>query len=134
MIFKGIEIGVGDLIGFTTTVLPIPRSAEITAAVIEVKEETIEVMSTQLVLFGYGGIFEKEEIDNIRIIKRAEESIPEQSGSFAKFKKGDLVSAIVDGKKLQGRVIAAYDGIIVALQDNGECLTSGAYFLTVESE
>lgn len=126
MIFKGKKIGVGDFIVFQTTAVPLP---EVQAVVIRVeKNGVLEVLSTLLVPFGHDGRFTEKEVKEFQVVYKASEAIPLESRR--NFRKGQLVSTRVHGKKETGRVVAAFDGIIVAKHSSGTFITGGASFFS----
>ena len=126
MIFKGKKIGVGDFIAFRTTAVLLP---EVQAVVIRVeKNGVLEVLSTLLIPFGHNGRFHEKEITELIIVYKASDVIPRESRK--NFRKGQLVSTCAHGKKETGRVVAAFDGIIVAKHSSGTFITGGASFFS----
>lgn len=125
MEFKKRKLGVGDIVALQTSVLPIP---EVSAAVIRVEGGVLEVLSTFLVPFNHNGIFTESDVDRIEVIYPAEVAIPKESRGKG-FSKGQYVRVNVEGVGSQGgRVVAAFDGIVVAQREDGELITAGASF------
>jgi len=123
MIFKNETLEVGDYVAFQASAVPLP---EVQAAVISVKNGNLEVISTLLVPFSHSGIFTEDEISKIKVIYPADITIPRESRGRS-FTKGQLVSAEIKGVGTKsGKVIAAFDGIVVAQKKDGELITAGA--------
>ena len=122
MTFKNVELATGDLVEFVSGSIPVPS---IPAVVIDVKDGVLEVMSTFLVIFQHSGKFTPDEVLAIEVILPAAFAIPQESRgrNFTQFQK---VTTSVNGQECQGKVIAAFDGIVVAQQEDGELVSGGA--------
>jgi hypothetical protein len=133
LIFKGQELHVGDFIAFQSPLIPLP---EIQAAVIDVKDGVLEIVSTLIAPFRQGGKFKETDVTSeIVIVYPAEEAIKKESRSW-NFSKGQRVRVTVKGGEvMEGNVIAAFDGVIVAQRDDGLYITGGAsFFKKVEED
>jgi len=122
--FKGLPLESGDIVAFTTTSVLLP---EVQATVIEVKDGVLEVLSTLLLPYKHIGRFKEEEVGQIELIYPAKIAVPRESGQ-KKFQKDQSVSTLVGKVSHQGKVIAAFDGLVVARQDDGQLITGGASF------
>ena len=123
MIFKGQQLETGDFVAFQTKAVPLP---EIQAAVIGVENGVLEVMSTFLTPFQHGGKFTEAEVDRIMVVYPAEVAIPQESRGKS-FPRHQRVSVVVqDGEEHQGKVVAAFDGVVVARKGDGQLITGGA--------
>ena len=128
MIFKNQELEIGDLVVFESKSIPLP---EVQASVIGVENGVLEVLSSFLVPFQHDGRFTENEVIRIMVASPSKIAIPQESGS-KKFSKHQSVTAVLqDGRKHQGKVIAAFDGVVVARKDDGQLITGGASFFDV---
>jgi hypothetical protein len=127
MIFNGLQLQIGDLVAFTTSAVPLP---EVHAAVIDVKDGVLEVMSTLIVPFQHSGMFNAGEVQEIAVIYPADVAIPQESRDKS-FRRGERVDVTVRGEdgvmvQVSGDVVAAFDGIVVARRQDGQLITGGA--------
>lgn len=123
MIFKGVKVEIGDIVSFQTRVVPLP---EVQAAVVDVVDGVLEVISTFLVPFQHSGQFREADVDRIMVVYPAAVAIPQESRGRGFF-QGQIVSAVLkDDQEHRGEVIAAFDGIVVARQSDGQLFTGGA--------
>lgn len=123
MIFKSVEVGTGDFVSFQARTVPLP---EVQAAVVEVADGVLEVMSTILAPFQHNGKFTEAEVDRIMVVYPAAIAIPQESRGRG-FSQSQMVSAVLsDGKEHRGEVIAAFDGIVAARQSDGQLFAGGA--------
>ena len=127
MIFKGQKLEVGDFVAFQTKSVPL---SEVQAAVINVEDGVLEVLSTMLVPFQHGGKFTEDEVDQVLVVYQAEVAIPQESRG-KRFSKNKKVSVVVQGgNRYEGEVVASFDGIVVARRSDGELITGGASHFT----
>ena len=125
MFFKGVFLETGDFVAFQTNAVPLP---EVQAVVIRVKNGVLEVMSTVLTPFQHGGKFTEDEIGQIMVVHTADVAIPQESRG-KNFAKNQKVSVEIKGGEIHhGEVVAAFDGVVVARQNDGQLITGGASF------
>jgi hypothetical protein len=125
MLFKNIEVNTGDIVSLQASSVPL---SEVQGTVIDVKEGVLETMSTLLAPFKHSGLFNEDEVSKIKVICSAEIAIPRESGGKG-FTKGAYVATQVEGKGVQtGRVVAAFDGVVVAQREGGEFIVGGSSF------
>lgn len=125
MKFKGQNLEVGDFVAIQAKSLPIP---EVRAVVIDVKDGVLDVMSTLLVPFDHKGLFPEKDVVRIKVAYPASVAIQRESRGL--FSKDQRVSAVVRGKTEYGKVIAAFDGIVSILRNDGEHITGGANYFS----
>lgn len=123
MIFKAVEVEVGDFVSFQTRVVPLP---EVQAAVIGVVDGVLEVISTILVPFQHSGQFTEADVDQIIVVYPSAVAIPRESRGRGFTKNQRVAATLKDGTERQGEVIAAFDGIVVARKSDGQLFTGGA--------
>ncbi len=120
MIFKNQKLESGDFVAFKTKSVPI---SEVRAAVVAVEDGVLAVISTMLKPFQHNGNFTEEEVEQIVVVYPAEVAIPQESRGKG-FYKNQRVSAIVRGKEHEGKILAAFDGIVVA-RESGQLIIVG---------
>ncbi len=129
MIFKNVALSAGDFIAFKTPSVPLQ---EVQAAVINVEDGKLEVMSTLLAPFQHSGIFTEAEVGEIIVVYPASISIPQESGK-KKFIKDQKVSiSLKNGTTACGCVVAAFDGVVAARTNEGIFIVGGASFFTAQ--
>jgi len=125
MIFKNKQLGVGDYVAFQASSVPLP---EVQAVVIRVEDGVLEVLSTLLIPFQHDGRFSEDEVARIEVVYPAEVAIPKESRGKG-FSKNQYVSVrFKDGSVCRGRVVAAFDGLVVARREDDELVTAGSSF------
>lgn len=129
MIFKGLELDIGDHITFKTSEVPLPK---VEAAVVEVKGDTLEVFSALLGPYQHSGMFAEDVVGRIEIVRKASEAIP--LASRGKFVKNEEVIWNGPGLTREGKVVAAFDGIVMIILPDGKFGTSGVSWFTRKSE
>ncbi len=112
MIFKKKKVESGDIVALKMKSVPI---SEVRAAVVAVEDGVLSVISTMLKPLQHNGNFTEEEVEQIVVVYPAKVAIPQESHGFS---KNQWVSAIVRGEKHKGKIIAAFDGIVVARHNN----------------
>jgi hypothetical protein len=123
MTFKGQNLETGDFVSLKTDTVPLP---EVQAVVIDVENGVLEVLSTFLAPFRHSGRFTENDVSNIMVVYPAEVAIPRESGKRC-FLKNQKVFCIVNGRrKYQGRVVAAFDGIVVIRTSDDQLIAGGA--------
>ena len=123
--FKGLKLETGDIIALQSKTVPLP---ELYAAVIGVKEEVLEVFSTMLVFFQHNGYFATDDVEKIQVVHPAEFAIPQESRGKG-FLKNQVVSVVVKtGQKYIVKVVAAFDGIVIAQTEDNQYITGGASY------
>lgn len=120
MMLSGVGLNRGDLIHLRCRAIPLP---EFPAAVIRMHDDELEVLSTFLVPFGHNGVFPVADIECLALVHPAAQAIPAESRGFVEH---EIVSAEIGEYRQYGRVIAAFDGIVVAEREDGELITGGA--------
>lgn len=120
MKFKNVHLETGDFVSFQTKIVPLP---EVQAAVLDVKDGALIVMSTVLAPFETGGKFTEEQIDRIKVVYPANVAIKQESNG--KLSNHQRVYCIAEGDTHYGEIIAAFDGVAVMLKDNGEFIHGG---------
>lgn len=121
MRYKGVEVNIGDFVVFRSKSVPLP---EVQAAVIDVENDTLVVISSFLVPFQHNGEFPADDVTDIIVVYGAEQAIPQETRDRA-FKKDQRVFATIRGERMEGGVIAAFDGMVVARRDDGQLITGG---------
>lgn len=86
----------------------------------------LHVFSTLLVPFQHNGEFSVDEISKLKVVRCAKKSIWVQARN-ENLEHGQLVEAEIQGKKMQGELIGAFDGIVCAWVNNN-FLTAGSHF------
>lgn len=126
--FKGVQIETGDVVVFRTPRVPLP---EVQAAVMGVEENgQLSVLSTLLAPFQDNGLFSEDEINGLlTVVYPAEIAIPQESRGKS-FKKGEGVTTTIGNQRFTGKVVAAFDGLVVALTSDGQSFTGGASFFS----
>jgi len=121
MLFKGQQLETGDFVAFQSKTVPLP---EVQAAVIGIENGVLEVMSTLLAPLNHSGKFTEDDVDRIIVIYPAEVAIPQESRGKG-FQKHQKVSFIIQGEEYQGKIVAAFDGVVVARKSDGQLITGG---------
>lgn len=131
-VFKGQTLHPGDIIAFTTSIVPLP---EVQAVVIAVHDGVLEVMSTLLAPFQHSGHFAENNVGQLLVICEAEEAIPRETRG--KFSRGQAVRTSVhdrhhdrlaEFRSVTGNVLAAFDGVVVMRCADGQLVTGGIDF------
>ena len=119
MIFMDVEIEVGDMVSIISPTVPLPH---IPASVIDVEDGVLKVMSTLLVPFQHSGKFSRQDVSDFEVMAKAEHTIPREARNFD-FRKHTLVETTIQGRCVQGQIIAAFDGVVVAKSGSGKLVT-----------
>ncbi len=119
MVFKSVVLEVGDFVAFTATSVPLP---EVQAAVVDVEDGVLEVMSTLLKPFQHSGKFREDEVGEIMVVYPAAIAIPQESGreDFAPQRRA---TCVFEGRQYEGRIMAAFSGWVYMQADDGTPLT-----------
>lgn len=122
-IFNGVTLEQGDIIQFRAKSVPLPY---VEAAVMGISEQGhLDTFSTLIAVFRHSGVFSSEDVSDLRVVTRAVEAIPLQSGDKG-FAKNERVISSIQGIRRESRVVAAYDGIIATLTKDGRFISGGA--------
>jgi hypothetical protein len=120
MEFNGVRVEPGDIVAFRAKSVP---DMAIEAAVIDVRDGVLKVMSTELAACQHKGDFPSEDVTAIKLSRKAEKAIPQESFS-RRFKRHQRVSTrLKDHTVHEGKVIAAHDGFVAMRRDDGELIT-----------
>jgi len=108
--FKGLTLTPGDVVSLTAKSL----SIEVQVAVTHVDEEgNLSSFSTLLMTFQHSGLFSPDDVKEIVIIKSGQESIATEARNPL-LKYGERVKLLVNEIEMDGILIAAFDGVVVA--------------------
>lgn len=122
-IFNDVTVQQGDIVQFCAKSVPLPYVEAVVMGITE--EGHLDTFSTLLGPFQHDGLFSPDDVTDLRVITRAAEAIPVHSGK-KKFAQNELVISNIQGIRRESRVIAAYDGIIATMTDDGRCINGGA--------
>jgi hypothetical protein len=115
---KGVRVETGDLVHIDLAEATTPL-VSFAAAIIGIDGNFLKVASTLLTPWGHNGRFTEEEIRRITIITKAELAIQVETGF--RFKRNEFVKTLTSPEiTTTGKVIAAFDGTLVAQDDKGE--------------
>jgi|GEM_PF-2934512 len=123
MRYKGVDVNVGDFVALRSKSVPLP---EVQAAVIDVEHDgnRLVVISSFLVPFQHNGEFPSDDVTDFMVLYPAEQAIPLETREKA-FQKDQRVFATIRGERMEGGVIAAFDGMVLARRDDGQLITAG---------
>ena len=123
MIFKNLEVEVGDLITLT---IPI----KVTTTIIDGKEKEIRIINRARHLFARRNDFFKEDkVSAIELLLPAEEAIAHETGG--RFKRGEWVKTNVQDRytgipyTIKAQVIAAFGCLLVVKDTFGKLIIKG---------
>lgn len=125
MKFKNIDVEPGDIVEIQAKSVPLES---VQVAVVNVINGVLEVISTLLVPFQHNGHFPPNDVIRIMVVYPAAIAIPQNSDG--KFKINQRISmSLKNGENHQGVVIAAFDNIIIARDDNGNLMKSSSSYV-----
>ena len=117
MIFKNIDLEIGDYIFLRSSTVSLPFKA----AVISIKDKTMKVISAEFIISQQYDHFTEKDILEIKIVRKASEAIPLESWT-KKFTKNEEVFWEVGDTIQKGRVVAAFNRLVVVIS-NGKFAT-----------
>lgn len=126
-VFNGILMQTGDIISFSSNLLPLPGNTEVQACFVQVDSDgNLHGFSTLLAPFNFKrpGIFSPDQVQNLRIVKKGEEAIQEQSRNPI-LKHGQRCTTSVEGTTFEGELLGAFDGVVTMWCDTISNFVSG---------
>lgn len=128
--FNGQEIEQGDIVTMRAGSFPF----EFQAAVVDYDEktDTLEVMSTQLVITRHSGYFPSSDVEQILVIHAYDEGLPMEAR--ANLKRGQRCIVKGESSGWNAVVIAAFDGVVTGRAydtdgvNDGTQVTGGSSF------
>lgn len=126
-VFKGLELEQGDTVAMIADSFPF----EFQAAVVNYDEvtDTLEVMSTQLVITRHSGKFSSSDVKVIEVVRKYDEAVPLEAR--ADLHRGQLCIVYEQWKAI---VTAAIDGVVTGQiidtpgVEDGKSVTGGSSF------
>jgi len=123
MDIKGVEVKVGDYISFDVPRVSLP---EVQAVITKVEDDGFWVFSPAIPFWVYSHKFAIDEVGEIDMICPADIAVRTQSGGrFSPNQRVWARSTFYELEPMEGRVVAALDGIVVVVNDEGRRAIGG---------
>jgi hypothetical protein len=128
--FNGVSLTTGDHVVFRAASIPLPH---VEAAFTDVDEDgRMHVFSTLLAPFRHSGAFSPEEVTGLMVVRKGAEAVllGARRDPLTPFQHGQKVSCRIDDRNHIGELIAAFDGILCAWNQEVGFISGGSHFFS----